>query len=126
MERYHPLRPPNPTEWLSLDESVRIDLVQTYLRESGEKIPRDAEAMHAMIHVIVENQIALEIEPVPATMAKLTRQGLSRHEALHAVGAVLSGDIYELLQHNDRSGFRQRYRRRLEKLTAKRWRKNQW
>ncbi len=65
-------------------------------------------------------QIALELEPVPATIAKLTRQRLDRHEALHAIGAVLSDDIVDLLKGNEESWPQQRYRRRLEKLTAKR------
>ncbi len=47
-----------------------------------------AENVHSVLHVIVENQLAMNAEPVPATIARLTRQGLSRHEAIHATGAV--------------------------------------
>lgn len=126
MKQYEPSRSPDPEEWLVLDESERIELVREYILEGGEEIPEDAENIHAAIHVVVENQIALGVEPVPATMAKLARQGLDRHEALHAIGAVLSEDIFDLLQGNEESWPQQRYRRRLEKLTAKRWRKGQW
>lgn len=126
MERYEPARVPNPEEWLALDESLRIDLVREYHRGSGEDIPEGGEKIHAVIHVIVENQIALEVEPVPATITKLTRQGLDRHEAIHAVGAVLSEDIFECLHGNKEAFSPQRYRKRLEKLTAKRWRKGKW
>ena len=81
---------------------------------------------HASIHVIVENQIAMAFEPVPATVAKLIRQGLSRHEAIHAVGAVLSGEIWQLQQQESSEWESGVYRRKLEKLTAKRWSKGQW
>ena len=126
MERYEPLQAPDPEEWQALDESDRIELVLNYHREAGEDIPEDAENIHAVIHVIVENQLVMEVEPVPATIAKLTRQGLDRHEAIHAVGAVLSGDIFELINGNEESWNQQQYRRRLERLTAKRWRKGKW
>lgn len=48
-----------------------------------------------MVHVIVENQISLKVDSVLETIEKLTRQGLDRHEAIHAVGAVLSEDIFD-------------------------------
>jgi len=82
--------------------------------------------MHATIHVLVENQIALGVKPVPETIVKLLRQGLSRHEAIHAVGAVLSEDMFNILQKGDGAWNQGHYRRRLEKLTAKRWKKGRW
>jgi hypothetical protein len=66
------------------------------------------------------------VDPVPATLSKLIRQGLKRHEAIHAIGAVLSDDIFDLLQSNKETWHKNRYRKRLDKLTAKRWRKGQW
>jgi hypothetical protein len=126
MERYEPSQTPDPEEWLTLDESVRIELVREFHLEAGEEMAEDAEHLHAVIHVIVENQIAMGVESVPSTIAKLTRQGLDRHEAIHAVGAVLSEDIFDILNGNEASRNPQRYRRRLEKLTAGRWRKGKW
>lgn len=126
MKRYDPLQAPEPDEWQALDESERMALVQHYHEEAGDDISEGAETIHAAIHVIVENQLAMGVEPVPATLAKLTRQGLNRHEAVHAIGAVLSGDVFELLRGNEESWNPRRYRKRLEKLTANRWRKGQW
>ena len=126
MKRYDPSQAPNSEEWLSLDESVRINLVETFHKDAGEEIPEGAETMHATIHVVVENQFASGTEPVPVTVTKLIRQGLDRHEAIHAVGSVLSEEIFELQHGKGESWNRQRYNRRLEKLTAKRWRKGQW
>ncbi len=126
MEQYEPSHAPNPEEWQELDEAMRVELVREYHREHEEVMPEDAENMHAVIHVVVENQLALGVEPVPATVAKLIRQGLDRHEAIHAIGAILSEDIFDLLQGNEKTWAEQRYRRRLEKLTAKRWKKGKW
>ncbi|MEN8108777.1 MAG: hypothetical protein ABFS22_12330 [Pseudomonadota bacterium] len=126
MERYEASQSPDPEEWLALDETVRIELVREFHIEAGEEVPEGGEKIHATIHVIIENQLAMGIEPVPSTIAKLTRQGLDRHEAIHAVGAVLSEDMFDLMKGNEESWNPQRYRRRLEKLTAKRWRRGKW
>jgi len=125
MENYHPSQTPSPEEWLELDESIRIDLVRKSHEAAGIEFEEGAENMHSVIHVIVENQLALNVEPVPATIAKLTRQGLSRHEAIHAIGAVLSEDMFEIIKNKQEQNFK-KYRRRLDKLTAKRWRKGKW
>lgn len=126
MKRYNPSQAPDPEEWLELDESERIDLVENFHKESGEDVPEDAEKIHVAIHIIVENQFILRDLPVSATVAKLIRQGLDRHEALHAVGAVLAEDIFNLQSGQKDQWDQKGYRRRLEKLTVKRWRKGQW
>lgn len=125
MKNYHPSQAPNPEEWLELDESIRIHLVQNSHEAAEIEFEEGAENIHSVIHVIVENQLALKIEPVPATMSKLIRQGLNRHEAVHAIGAVLSEDLFMMLKNNQKHNIK-KYRRRLEKLTAKRWNKGQW
>jgi hypothetical protein len=126
MEKYDPSHTPDPNEWLELEEIDRIFLVQQYHQDSMEEVPEGAERVHAVIHVVVENQIAMGVGPVPATIARLKRQGLNRHEAIHAVGAVLSEDMFELTRGEQKTWNQKSYRRRLEKLTAKRWRKGKW
>ncbi len=81
--------------------------------------------MHSVIHLIIENQLALETDPVPATTAKLTRQGLSRHNTIHAIGAIIAEDMFNLANNNQEFDVK-KYRRRLDKLTAKRWKKGQF
>lgn len=125
-DTYNPMKAPNPEEWLALDEHQRIQLVKQYHKANCEDLAVEAEEAHAAIHVVVENQLAMAEEPVPATLARLTRQGLNRHDALHAIAAVLSEQVYELSQGEDSAQSLKRLRRRLEKLTAKRWRKGQW
>ena len=65
------------------------------------------------------------VKPVPSTISKLIRQGLSRHEAIHAIGAVLSEDLFEIMKNGQEHNIK-KYRRRLDKLTAKRWSKGKW
>ena len=124
MERYDPLQTLDPSDWLALGESARIDLVVKYHRGGEVELPN--ETLHATIHVVVENQLALGVDPVPATIARLMRQGLDRHEAVHAVGAIFAEDIYDLSNAGERKWDHRRYRKRLDKLTAKRWRKGKW
>jgi len=126
MEIYDPSKTPDPVEWQALDEDERINLVEEFHIDAGEEIPEGGSALHASFHVVVENQIAMGVEPVPATVAKLTRQGLSRHEAIHAIAAIVCENTYDLLKGNKGNWDAKVYRRRLEKLTAKRWKKEQW
>jgi len=122
MEIYHPSKAPLAEDWLNLDEDIRIDLVKNSHELAGIEFENGAIDIHSLIHVIVENQLAMKVVPVPETIAKLTRQGLSRHEAIHAIGAVISEDLFEMMKNNQEHDIK-KYRKRLDKLTAKRWRK---
>ena len=85
---YDPLNAPDPDDWQSMDEDERMMLVMEYHREAGVELPN--EQVHAVVHVVVENQIALGDEmSAQATLERLMREGLDRHEAIHAVGSVL-------------------------------------
>ena len=102
-------------------------MVEIFHKESESELNEGSEMIHAAIHVIVENQIALKEKPVPETLEKLMRQGLDRHEAIHAIGAVLAEDMHAIIQGNNTAVHDPgKYRRRLKKLTAKRWRKGHW
>ncbi|MEW8392751.1 MAG: DUF1841 family protein [Candidatus Thiodiazotropha sp.] len=124
MDKYDPSIVPVPEEWLALPEDDRIDLVRLFHEKHEMELFENGHMIaHAGIHVAVENQIAMALEPVPATVARLIRQGLSRHEAIHAVGAVLSDQIWEIQQKQQAKWDIGVYKRKLVKLTAKRWRK---
>ena len=125
MQNYHPSITPKPEEWLELGEMRRIKLVLDYHRLAGIDFTDVDEELHAIIHVIVENQLAEQVKPVPATLKKLIRQGLSRHDAIHAIGTVLAEDIFEVIKTRKKHNIK-RYRRRLEKLTAKKWLNGNW
>lgn len=96
MEVYDPECAPDPEWWLSLDESERTDLARRSQRKD-ERLP--SPELHAVIHAVVENQVALGDEtPVAATLQRLLAEGLDRHDAVHAVGSVLAGHIYRAMQ----------------------------
>ena len=80
--------------------------------------------LHATIHVIVENQVALGDEiPVRRTLERLRAEGLDRHDAVHAVGSVVAKRIYELLKEGLPTGDpNEPYWAELENLTAEGWR----
>lgn len=95
--RYHPLRAPDPQAWLALDDGERIELARRYHKRAKVKLP--SPEVHAVVHVVVENQAAMGDEtPVAETIARLKGEGLDRHEAIHAVGSVLVQYLWEGLK----------------------------
>jgi hypothetical protein len=123
MKQYDPLKPPEPEAWQSLDEQGRLDLVEDLHRRARVRVPN--AKVHAVIHVVVENQIALGDEiPVKRTVQRLMSEGLDRHDSIHAVGSVLIGHIGELLgQAVTEAGpdSNAPFYRALDQLTAKGW-----
>jgi hypothetical protein len=130
---YDPLVAPEPMEWLALDEQERIDLIEDYHRRAGIRVPR--ATAHAVIHVVVENQIAEgDALPVQRTLQRLMGDGLDRHEAIHAIGSVLAAHMNDLVREarsnasHDNSGSSPdpnlRYFAELERLTAEKWRRS--
>ena len=107
--------------WLELDEQDRADLVEAYHAETGDEA--ENPTLHAMIHVVVENQVATGDERVVAAFDRLQEEGLDRHDAVHAIGSVLIDQIW-------RAGHAGRedqispddYYDKLAKLTARSWR----
>ena len=117
---YDPLNPPDPDDWQSTDEGERLMLVTEYHR--GAAVELSNEQAHAAVHVIVENQIALGGETsAPAVLKRLLREGLDRHEAIHAIGSVLANFMQALVRGDAAPGANQRYNEELENLTAAEW-----
>jgi hypothetical protein len=113
----NPERTPNAQEWLALDEQERIFLAEKYHRAARSKLPN--ATLHAVIHAAVKNQIAEGHEAVVRAMARLTCAGLSRHDALHAIGSVLAEHLFDLL--HEKSGTMisaANYDAAIERLTA--------
>jgi len=107
--------------WLALDEGERIYLVEKYHEASRTSVPN--ATAHAVIHVVVENQLASpEQTTVRETLERLMNEGLGRHDALHAIGAVLAAQIHDALQPGAPSRFSEpAYQAELKRLSAKRW-----
>lgn len=121
MNHYDPDHAPNPEQWLALDEQVRIHLAEEYHRAKRIKLPN--VKAHAVFHAIVENQIAENLESVVRAMARLTAEGLSRHESIHAIASVLAEHIHELFNITvDEKHSAAIYSSAVERLTARGWR----
>ena len=92
MRRYDPNLPLIGKAWLTLSEMDRIRLVERFHKKHGEY--GESLRLHATIHVIVETQLAEQIGAVEAACARLEAEGLTRHEAIHAIGSVLADHIW--------------------------------
>jgi hypothetical protein len=90
---------------------------------SDEELIQDGvnPILHVTIHQTIENQLAAKDLPVVhETLERLMRSGLSRHEAIHAIGSVLSVEIWEILK--EECPFdEERYERGLRQLDAREW-----
>jgi hypothetical protein len=113
---------PDPDTWLELDETERIDLVIDYHRRTGVQLENPEH--HAIAHVVVENQVALgEATPVPETLNRLMDEGLDRHDAVHAIGSILMGIVFDAAHEQDDGGdVNAKYNQELAMLTAAGWR----
>jgi hypothetical protein len=123
MDRYDPEVAPDPATWLAIDESERMLLVEGYHRDARIDLPKGARRTHATFHVIDDNQLASLDEPVVRALARLRKEGLSRHVAVHAIGSVVAEQIFDLVKLKDSpETSRARYYASIERLTAATWR----
>lgn len=125
LANYDPDVAPDPAAWLALDEQLRIDLVEAHHRAERVRLPN--AKVHAVFHVIVENQIAEELQSVVRAMPRLMGEGLSRHEALHAIGSILAGRLYDASRATgevDAGAIQSRYDAEVEALTVESWRRD--
>lgn len=121
MEKYDPMLDVDSEQWEALDTDERINFVMEYHQEAGTEAPPD-EYSHALLHVVVENQIALGNEtPVETAFHRLLDGNLDRHDAIHAIASVLVNHMYGLMHGDDRAQGNNEYYAEIEKLTAEKW-----
>lgn len=121
MKIYNPNQIPDPIEWQALDESEQIRLVKQYHKRKRIKLPN--ATMHSVLHVVVENQIAMGGElNVFKTLDRLLADGLDRHDAVHAIGAILAGHLYRMWGKQSSQFNAETYTSDLEALTVEKWR----
>ena len=120
--RYDPNREVDSKAWLELDECVRIELALDYHKRARVELPN--AKVHAVVHTVVENQAALGDEyPVAEKLRQLVGEGLSRHDAIHAIGSVLMQHVFDVMQDSAKAegDLNEPYIRDLATLTAKKW-----
>lgn len=119
--KYNPLIAPDPEEWLEADDVDNVLLILEHHRKARVKLPN--EELHAVIHLTVENQAALGDEtPVAEALLRLMSEGLDRHDAIHAVGCVLTEHLRRLLTGSDSEmPDADVYYQEVRQLTAEKW-----
>jgi len=119
---YDPEREPEAKAWLALDEDERLLRIEAHHRLAGVPLPDGA--LHALFHMIVENQIALGDEvPVRRTVARLMAEGLDRHQAVHAVASKIAEQMYDAAKAADGLVSTEAYFAAVQTLTAEGWRR---
>lgn len=99
-------------------------MVATFHRANRQK-SGNAD-VHAAMHVIVENQIAMNFDPTVRAMERLQSQGLSRHDAVHAIGSVLAGLLFSSIHNpgqNDSETLKAQISAEIERLDVDSWRR---
>ena len=121
MNRYDPKQAPDPREWKALDESEQIVLVEQYHKRERVELPN--AAVHAVFHVVVENQAVMGDEMnVSKTLDRLQADGLERHDAVHAIGSVLAGHLNGMMGEQAAVFSSDDYASDLDALTVEKWR----
>jgi hypothetical protein len=122
MMRYDAEEGPDARAWLAASEGERALACERHhaaLTSPHARVrnPR----LHAAVHAVVENQLASGEPPeAPRALARLRGAGLSRHEAVHAIGLLVSNAMAAALE--GRRHDPAAYARELDALTADSWR----
>jgi hypothetical protein len=119
---YDPSTQPESSTWLSWPESERLRLAVNF--HSVHRLKARNGKAHAAMHVVVENQIASGFGPTVRAMARLQQQGLTRHDALHAVGSVVAEHLHQMMSAEpaaDAEPVQRRLNHAIEQLDAPTW-----
>jgi len=118
--KYDPDVSPDPTRWLETDDEERALAIRQYHKKAKEPTGQNAQ-LHAVIHAVVENQLAEGHAVAVATLSRLMTEGLERHDAIHAIGAIVAADLFDMMKQQAPHDPEQ-YARKLRALTAAGWR----
>ncbi|MBN2360597.1 MAG: plasmid pRiA4b ORF-3 family protein [Deltaproteobacteria bacterium] len=118
---YDAARDPDPEVWLGLDQGDRNLAIEEYhVRANLHRRSADLRA-HAVLHMAAETHVAENDPPqARAALARLLKQGLDRHQAIHAIGTVLSEHLGRAVRQDYFDHVA--YARDLENLSADIWR----
>ncbi|HEY5624271.1 MAG TPA: hypothetical protein VIV14_10970 [Gammaproteobacteria bacterium] len=118
---YDPDVAPDKLDWIDTDEGEQLHRIMQFHESHGE-YGESLEA-HAALHVAIETQIATDTPEVEATLDRLVKQGLTRHDAIHAIGSVLADSIEEILasDESETADANARYYEKLSRLNASDW-----
>jgi hypothetical protein len=83
-------RAPDPRAWKDATQEERLGAVEAHHHALARPHPpMPKPRVHAALHLVVEDQVASGEPPeVHRAIERLVTAGLTRHDALHAVGRV--------------------------------------
>jgi hypothetical protein len=116
--RYDPDKPVDAAEWFALDESERQLIVKQYHKHARIRLP--SPTMHAIVHAAVETQVAQGHGAASRALERMMAEGLSRHDAVHAVGSVVAKHMFGIMKHH-RAFDEDAYASDLDALAAEQW-----
>ena len=117
--RYDPAVAPDPRKWLEMGEQERMTAIRKHHERAGVRVP--SLQGDAIVHTIVESQLADRHAAAIRALDRLVEGGLDRHEAIHAVGAVLSRHLFRTMQ-GETPFDTAAYDSQLDELTVEGWR----
>jgi hypothetical protein len=121
VDEYDPDEEWDATDWLGMPEGRRLFLIAEYHQRRRVSLP--SLRLHAALHATVENQVALGELDVVNALKRLQNEGLGRHDAIHAIGMVLTEHLDNVLGAGGRPSaeLHKPYFERLRHLTADEW-----
>ena len=133
MDTYNPDKKIDPKTWLALDEYEQQELIEEYVLTDEQGLGEVSPTLHAAAHSMVETQLAMGEKETVDAYNRLIRQGLKRHDTLHALAAVIMEGVHQSVQEcmqdnisSEDADVTIRYKSRLRKLTAKKWLKGKY
>ena len=98
--------------------SIRDTVLKEHAKNPHPGLERDHLRAHLLIHEMVEKQLAEDDPPeVSRVLHRLLANGLSRHEAVHAIGTVVAREALSMLKQG-RPLDKKVYVRELQSLTV--------
>lgn len=95
--RYDVANPPAPGVWLAMDEQDRIAVVRDAHVRTGAPVGENPDA-HALIHTMVENQLAEGLPSIVDAYERCRAAGLGRHTTVHALASVVTRHMLAMME----------------------------
>jgi hypothetical protein len=104
--------------------SIRDTVVGEHAKNPHPELAQEHLRAHLLIHEIVEKQLAEGDPPeVGRVLHRLLANGLSRHEAIHAIGTVVAREALAMMKQG-RPLDQEAYVRELQNLTVENYRRS--
>ena len=90
MECYDPAIAPKPITWLAMSTEEKLILVLSYYHQHSDVgFIGGGITSHSSIYVLIENQLAENIQLIPETLMALMQLDMPREKAIGAIGSIV-------------------------------------